>query len=485
VSVIGPIEIISWAPTRAYPSLPYRYRVGVIGGQAPYTFAVVSAPAGVTIDAATGELSWTAPASAASTIAIKLRATDSLGSAVDQTLGVDVTPNGFHFVSPAGSDSTGTGTFTNPWKTIATALGKGTSGDTLYVRAGSYTGGFNFVNNKITRLVGYPGDAMPAINLNYTNINVRSSRTWVEGLEIFNLSHHGINVDGDQDELVFRRNHLHHLYDPSQSENPAFIFFWDNGFYDHIIIQDNTIHDLFDRGSGLHGDTTANYHGGASVFYNVRNSLIENNDVSAIDGPCFKDKDNGQRNTFRGNYLHDCASGALHLSNQYTQDHIEVSWNVLVGDLAVGQQPGYISDIDIRHNTLLGAIEFGGVLGEVNSKNFVVRDNIIIPNSSYAYASVNWSSTDLAGQAKLLSSEGRFDYNLIDSSYAYVFGYDWYTDKLDWATWRTTYGKDAHSRKTAALLNNTSLKDFRPKAASTACGGASDGLAIGALACLP
>jgi hypothetical protein len=34
-------------------------------------------------------------------------------------------------------------------------------------------------------------------------------------------------------------------------------------------------------------------------------------------------------------------------------------------------------------------------------------------------------------------------------------------------------------------LNNTSLKDFRPKAASTACGGASDGLAIGALACLP
>lgn len=489
VSVIGPVEIISWAPATAYPGVPYRYRVGVIGGQAPYTYSVVTAPPGVTIAAGTGELSWTAPASAASPVSIKLRATDSLGSAVDQTLSVQVTSNGFYFVSPAGNDSTGAGTLASPWKTIANALTKGATGDTLYVRGGSYTGGFDFVVGKITRLVGYPGDAMPAIDLNFTNINPRSSRTWVEGLEIFNFSHHGFHVDGNQSDLVFRRNHMHHLYDPSQSENPSFIFFADNQYYDRIIIQDNIFHDLFDRGSGLHGDTTANYHGGASVMYNVRSALVENNEVWAIDGPCFKDKDNGQRNTFRGNYFHDCASGAIHLASQYTQDRIEVSWNVLIGGVSIGQQPGYIRDIDIRHNTLLGSIDFGCVVGDPNSKNFIVRDNILIPDNFFAYASINCkfpdNTLDLSSQTKTLGPEGRFDYNLIDSSYAYVFGYGWYATNLDWAAWRATYGKDAHSKKTTALLTNVGLKDYRPKATSAACGAASDGRAMGALACAP
>ncbi len=486
--MIGPVEIISWGPATAYPSVPYRYRVGVIGGQAPYTYSVVSGPAGLTIAASTGEITWTAPASAASPIAIKLRATDSLGSSIDQTLSVQVTNTGFYFVSPTGNDTTGNGTIANPWKTISNALNKGATGDTLYVRGGNYLGGFDFVNGKITRIVGYPGDTMPAIDLNYTNINPRVSRTWVEGLELYNFSGHGFHVDGNQSDLVFRRNHMHHLYDPSQSENPSFIFFADNQYYDRIIIQDNTFHDLFDRGSGLHGDYTANYHGGASVMYNVRSALVENNEVWAIDGSCFKDKDNGQRNTFRGNYFHDCTDASIHLSSQYTQDRIEVSWNILNGGVVVGAQPGYIRDIDIRHNTLTGSIVFGCVVGDVQSKNFIIRDNIIT-NDRYAYESINCkfadNTVDLSSQNKTLSAEGRFDYNLIDSSFAYVFGFGWYATNIDWSTWRTTHAKDTHSKKASAQLTNVSAKDFRPKAGSAACAAASDGRAMGALACAP
>ena len=357
------------------------------------------------------------------------------------------------------------------------------------MRGGSYPGGFDFVAGKITRIVGYPGDTMPAIDLNYTNINPRSSRTWVEGLEMFNFVGHGFHVDGNQSDLVFRRNHMHHLYDPSESENPSFIFFADNLYYDRIIIQDNSFHDLFDRGSGLHGDTTANYHGGASVMYNVRSALIENNEVWAIDGSCFKDKDNGQRNTFRGNYFHDCTSGSIHLSSQYTQDRIEVSWNVLQGNVTVGAQPGYIRDIDIRHNTMFGGLEFGCVVGDPGSKHFIVRDNIFVPGNDFTYNSINCKfedgTLDLSSQNKTLSAEGRFDYNLIDTAYAYVFGYGWYATKIDWSTGRTTYNKELHSKKAAAQLTNVSLKDFRPKAGSAACGAASDGRAIGALTCAP
>ncbi|MDZ7938377.1 MAG: right-handed parallel beta-helix repeat-containing protein [Rhodoferax sp.] len=483
-SVIGALEIISWAPPKAYPGLAYGYRLGVIGGQAPYTYSVVSGPTGMSIAAATGLVNWTAPSSTGTVTAV-LRATDSLGAAVDQSLSVQVTSSGFYFVAPSGNDSTGTGTLAQPWRSLASALNHGATGDTLYVRAGTYTGGFNFTNGKINRLIAYPGDATPALDLAYTNVNIRTSRTWVEGLEIYNLSHHGFSVDGDQDELVFRRNTVHHLYDPSQSENPAFIFFWDNQYYDRIIVQDNTFHDLFDRGSGLHGDTTANYHGGALVLYNVRSSLVENNEVWAIDGPCIKDKDNGQRNTFRGNYLHDCEGGSVHLSSQYTQDRIEVSWNVLRGSIAVGSQPGYIRDIDIRHNTLFGSLDFGVVVGDANSRNFIVRDNIIVPGNYFAYASANASAVDLASQSKVLGAEGRFDYNLLDTSYADVFGYGWYATRLNWTAWRGTYGKDTQSKKAAAQLSDVAGKDFRPTAISPACGAASDGRAMGALPCVP
>lgn len=66
-----------------------------------------------------------------------------------------------------------------------------------------------------------------------------------------------------------------------------------------------------------------------------------------------------------------------------------MSWNVLIGGVSIGQQPGYIRDIDIRHNTLLGSIDFGCVVGDPNSKNFIVRDNILIPDNFFAYASIN------------------------------------------------------------------------------------------------
>lgn len=486
-SVIGPIEIISWAPTTAYPGIAYSYRLGVIGGRAPYTYTLVTGPSGMTVAAATGEVSWTAPTAAASPIPMRFRVTDALGAFVEQPVSVQVTSSGFYFVATTGDDTAGTGTITSPWRTLASALNKGATGNTLYVRGGNYVGGFDFVNGKITRLMAYPGDTRPVIDLDFSTVNVPSSRTWVEGLELFNFSLRGFSVDGEQDELVFRRNLMHHLYDTSQSENPSFIFFWDSGYYDRIIIQDNVFHDLFDRGSGMNGDTTANYHGGASVMYNVRSSLIENNEVRAIDGSCFKDKDNGQRNTFRGNYFHDCADAAIHLSSQYTQDRIEISWNVLKGDIVVGSQPGYIRDVDVRHNTIFGSVTFGCVVGEPQSVNFIVKDNILIPNS-FAYQSINCrdenGNINLASQNKTLSGEGKFDYNLIDSSYEYVFGFDYYATNMDWATWRAApRNKDAHSRKAPAQLTNMASGDFRPQAGSSACAGASDGRAIGARPC--
>jgi len=56
-----------------------------------------------------------------------------------------------YYVSATGSDTTGDGTYTNPWKTISKGVGSMASGDTLIVRNGTYSGIANFIGrNGIT-----------------------------------------------------------------------------------------------------------------------------------------------------------------------------------------------------------------------------------------------------------------------------------------------------------------------------------------------
>ncbi|MCE9638039.1 MAG: IPT/TIG domain-containing protein, partial [Planctomycetes bacterium] len=46
---------------RAYPGIPYVIRAAVMGGSFPYTFSLSNVPAGMTVDARTGEVSWPNP----------------------------------------------------------------------------------------------------------------------------------------------------------------------------------------------------------------------------------------------------------------------------------------------------------------------------------------------------------------------------------------------------------------------------------------
>ena len=47
------------------------------------------------------------------------------------------------YVSPTGSNTTGTGTSSNPWQTIGYATGQMAGGDTLLLQDGTYTGSAN------------------------------------------------------------------------------------------------------------------------------------------------------------------------------------------------------------------------------------------------------------------------------------------------------------------------------------------------------
>jgi hypothetical protein len=176
--------------------------------------------------------------------------------------------------------------------------------------------------------------------------------------------------------------------------------------------------------------------------------------------------------------------GCLVLANQYTEYGTEVSRNIFVGrGLTVGWQPGYIKDIDINHNTFYGAgITYRWVLGEALSVNFITKDNLFANQTSFTY------SAEPGAEDKLFSSSSVFDYNLVQSAYEWFFGYDWGQTNLTFADWRTNHSKDAHSfladpQLTSPNTSDPTLGNWQPQAGSPACGAASDGSDIGAVAC--
>lgn len=150
-----------------------------------------------------------------------------MGQQVTQSFSLSVTQAGFFFVAQGEDDDNGTGSITQPWATINKALASGSTSDFLYVRGGTYAEAWRFQQGRINKLAAYPGEAVVA-DFNLQNgPYIRDSKTYVDGFEIRNIRLKAFQVEGNGfSQLVFRRNHMHHLYDPYDSgDNPSFIYF--------------------------------------------------------------------------------------------------------------------------------------------------------------------------------------------------------------------------------------------------------------------
>lgn len=184
-----PTGIDSNSPAlHAYTGLTYKWRAAAIGGCLPYTWSATGAEAGkYSIDADTGEITYTNPQAGDDTTNIQVTATDACSTAASQTYSITVGTSGWFFVDGTTDGSGDTGTAAAPFDTLAQAYSGMSAGSRLYIRAGTYTltgitttantnpnlaNGEERIewNNGVrgTAWLAYPGDARPVIDFEYT-----------------------------------------------------------------------------------------------------------------------------------------------------------------------------------------------------------------------------------------------------------------------------------------------------------------------------
>ncbi|MBU6951463.1 Ig domain-containing protein [Hahella sp. HN01] len=479
-------EVISWPLSKAYPGVEYNIRLGVVGGKYPYSFTLAQAPSGMSIHPKTGEISWKpSTSSEGQSYQIKVDVYDSLQQMTSQEYTLQVTKAGFHFVSPHGSDENGDGTINNPWQTISHGIDQGTLDDILYVRGGDYRELIKFDLGKTNKVIAYPSET-PVVDVNFGGImDTRDHYGVIDGLEIKNCQKWCFSASGNETDWIFRRNHMHHLYDiANKNVNSAFIFFWDGKANSYrFVIQDNKFRDLFDRGSGVNGDIHADYSGNAIVMFDVHHSLVEDNIAYNIDGMAFHDKAGSFKNTFRGNLAYNVKDVGISISNQEYSYGLDILYNKLTASfigLRIGHQnTGLIGNILAHHNTIYGGMSHTNGTTPVGGENSIqIRDNIIdnIGSSRPTYFCCNTGD----GGAWASDTVSR-DYNFISTNSSIIAGM-WGSNRFTMSTWNS-FGQDINSIVGSPMLIGPAFRDYTPLPNSPVCGAASDGSDIGAVPC--
>lgn len=337
----------------AYPGLEYNIRASVIGGAYPFTYTLSNAPAGMTVNPATGTIVWLNPPNGA-TATPTITVTDMEGTTVTGTWTIAVNPTRFIFLDAVNGRefdavSPGTGTITNPFRKIRDLYSGSTEAAKFinthvnkiaYFRQGTYfidghledPGTLSLGRMPVSDLVkpvawlAYPGEtptidgkcfaASPQIGARPCNRGAHiafygnGNNTYWDGLRIINMAYHGVRTEGIGNYQVFRRGTWTTQGPTERSANAGMITFYASGglgsaMGSYTTIQDNVFSEV---------------DGGMCVeMYSVQRILIEDNVCHTVyssngfadDGGVFIKGGEMQRVTVRANTFYNMARRAI------------------------------------------------------------------------------------------------------------------------------------------------------------------------------
>jgi hypothetical protein len=418
----------------AYPGIEYNIRAAVIGGVYPYTFSLSGAPAGMTINPNTGEISWPNPTSDAGPITLTVR--DSTGRTVQTSWSISVHTSGFWFVD---GDYTGvsTGSITQPFKTL-NELVQATDGrpnDIVYIResARPYTvvnypsgpkpsldgDGSLYINvseyggtNSAETWLAYPGE-QPVIDLQ-NKFFLRTDRPYFDGLTILNGREYSLKTLGGTHYKTIRRSKWIGVEGAtSTNRNQGFVFAIRQGDGYNFVIQDNE----WSRFKGAQA---------IGSLYRTHKTLIENNHI--FDGGqsglhSFTTqiglKETCLNATIRANFIEIPAdANGMEIYN-YASDEgaLDFSYNRIIrATPGVALKFWDPEDAYIYRNTIVGDIDFTPGSGPEASQGPIYLFNNVI-QGSLSDATYVTLRDNLMGGSGLVDSRGN-----LTSAYAQYRG---------------------------------------------------------------
>ncbi len=388
---------------KAYPGFEYNVRMAVKGGDYPFKYKLTESPPGMTINGATGEISWPSPNESGTAYDVTAEVTDAESSAQTVSWTIQVTTDGFLFVDAVNGKSVaagGTGTKGNPWKSLndvyegnngATKYQEANPGSFVYWRAGTYgmdapiddAGGDGMRvtwrgNVRPQVWLAYPGDAMPVINQDAALLYFADSTGdfWMEGLNFHatNARGQGINISSSKTNVVFRRNIFSDLTQGFEKGNSAHVFVRRHAYGYNFTFQDNVFRDV-PLGYGI-------------LVYAVTGALIEDNLFENIGDHPVGLKVAARGWDVRSNRFRNNGRDAISLHHNRWEDHYsgdtEVRFNVVernggfVHVLQSGQALGY--PVYVYRNTIYDNAQQTGAT--LTNGPFYWANNVIVNDLS-------------------------------------------------------------------------------------------------------
>ncbi len=156
------------APIRAHPNVPLDFRFSYYEkDNRVLTWSITNNPTWMTLDQF-GRVTGT-PTTSTTHSAITVTVAREGGGSVQTTFDCVVGTSDFIFVATTGNNTTGTGSISAPYQTIAYAISQlaGGNGKTIYIRGGTYQewwnnsapiAGKSFTSNDYTEIRGYPSE---------------------------------------------------------------------------------------------------------------------------------------------------------------------------------------------------------------------------------------------------------------------------------------------------------------------------------------
>lgn len=328
-------------------------------------------------------------------VAVSSEATGSDSGSGDATP-IEINPEGTYYVATNGSDSTGTGSSSKPWKTLNAAVRKVPDGSKIVVRPGTYTGKV-ILERVFSRGITIQSDVPYKAKLRNSNDKVITGTGAGYTIIGFDIAH----SQGATGMYVIQ------LQDPIKNGNGG----------ERFTLRDNVIHDSYNNDLLKINNGAKDIVVEGNMFYNMGGPEVDNHidvnsaiNITIQDNIFFNDfADSGRTNRNNtGHYIvikdsNGNNDGIQGSSNVKIRRNVFLNWQGEVGSSFIGLGDGasysfyQAQNIMIENNLFLGNTnnKIHGTIKVIGAKDVTFRNNTILgdlPSNSFSMRLMKSSS---------------------------------------------------------------------------------------------